>query len=75
MDNIDDAYERGGRGDVRGALEQLLAFTEASLPALETFEASNPNEEVALEDAVEIAELARDGAREALEVVPQTERR
>lgn len=75
MDNIDDAYERSGRGDVRGALEQLLAFADASLSALGAFDPSNENEEVALEDAIEIGELARDGAREALDVVPQTERR
>ncbi len=75
MDNIDDAYERGGRGDVRGAIEQLFEFTGASLPALGNFEPSNENEEVALEDAIEIAELARNGASEALDVVPQTERR
>jgi hypothetical protein len=75
MGNIDDAYERGGKGDVREALENLLEFTESTLPALGTFEPANEGEEIALEDAIEIAELARDGAAEALDVVPQTERR
>lgn len=75
MSNIDDAYERGGKGDVRKALESLLEFTETTLPALRTFEPANENEEIALEDAVDIAELAREGASEALDVVPQTEQR
>lgn len=73
MDNIDDAYERR-RGDVRDPLEELKEFTEETLPLLHTFEPKNGNEEIALEDAIEIAELARDGAEEALEIVPKTER-
>lgn len=74
MDNIDDAYERG-RGDVRESLEILLAFTRDTIPALGEFAPENGAEEVALEDALEIAELAQDGATEALNVVPRTERR
>ncbi len=74
IDNIDDAYERG-RGNVRRPLEDLLEFTEDTIPNLREFSPGNRDEEVALEDALEIAELARDGASEALEVVPRTEER
>jgi hypothetical protein len=73
MDNIDDAYERR-RGDVRGPLEDLKEFLEETLPLLRTAAPENLDEEIALEDAIEIAELARDGAAEALEIVPKTER-
>ena len=74
MDNIDDAYERD-RGDVRKPLENLLEFVENTIPALGVFSPDDDNEEIALEDAIEIAELARDGATEALDIVPQTEER
>ena len=74
MDNIDDAYERD-RGDVRKPLENLLKFVENTIPALGEFSPDDDNEEIALEDAIEIAELARDGATEALDIVPQTEER
>ncbi len=74
MDNIDDAYERD-RGDVRKPLENLLKFVENTIPALGEFSPDDGNEEIALEDAIEIAELARDGATEALDIVPQTEER
>ncbi len=74
MDNIDDAYERD-RGDVRRPLENLLEFVETTIPVLREFSPDNNNEEIALEDAIEIAELARDGATEALDIVPQTEDR
>ena len=74
MDNIDDAYERD-RGDVRKPLENLLEFVENTIPALGEFSPDDGNEEIALEDAIEIAELARDGATEALDIVPQTEER
>ena len=74
MDNIDDAYERD-RGDVRKPLENLLEFVENTIPALGEFSPDDDNEEIALEDAIEIAELARDGATEALDIVPQTEER
>ena len=74
MDNIDDASERG-RGDVRRPLEELLEFTQDTIPILRAFSPENRNQEIALEDAIEIAELARDGASEALDVVPRTEER
>lgn len=74
MDNIDDAYERD-RGDVRKPLENLLEFVENTIPVLGEFSPDDGNEEIALEDAIEIAELARDGATEALDIVPQTEER
>jgi hypothetical protein len=73
MDNIDDAYEFS-RGDVRDSLEALKAFTEETVPLLLAFATQNEDEEITLEDAIEIAELARDGAEEALDIVPQTER-
>ncbi len=74
MDNIDDAYERG-RGNVRRPLEELLEFTQDTIPILREFSPRNRDQEIALEDAIEIAELARDGASEALDVVPRTEER
>jgi len=72
MDNIDDAWERG-RGDVRPPIESLKEFVETTIPILEEYAPRNADEEVALEDAIDIAELAREGADAALEVVPKTE--
>lgn len=69
MDNIDDAYERR-RGDVREPLEELKEFTEKSIPLLKRFEPENPFEEDALTDAIEQAELALEGATEALKTIP-----
>ena len=71
MDNIDDAYERK-RGDVRGPLEELKQFTETTIPLLKRFEPETSREKSALQDALEQAELALEGATSALEIVPKT---
>jgi hypothetical protein len=71
MDNIDDAYERK-RGDVRGPLEELKQFTETTIPLLKRFEPETFREKSALQDALEQAELALEGAKSALKIVPKT---
>jgi hypothetical protein len=71
MDNIDDAYERK-RGDVRGPLEDLEKFTEKTIPLLKRFEPETSREKSALSEAIEQAELALEGAKSALKIVPKT---
>ena len=71
MDNIDDAYERK-RGDVRGPLENLKKFTEQTIPLLRRFEPETSREKSAINDALEQAELALEGAESALKIVPKT---
>ena len=71
MDNIDDAYERK-RGDVRGPLENLKKFMEETIPLLKRFEPETSREKSAINDALEQAELALEGAESALKIVPKT---
>jgi hypothetical protein len=73
MSNLDDAYTR--KFDIREPLEKLEEFARTTLPLVETFEAKNQAERVALEEAVDKANEALTGAKEALELVPKTERK
>lgn len=71
MDNIDDAYERK-RGEVRGPLEELKEFTEEAIPLLKQFEPKTSREKSSLNHALEQVELALEGAKSALKVIPKT---
>ena len=73
MDNIDDAYERK-RGDVRPSVESLRDFSEITLNLLRDLSPESENEEIALEDAIEETQLAFEGAKKALEIIPRNER-
>jgi hypothetical protein len=73
MSNLDDAYTR--RLDIRQSLEKLEEFARTTLPLVEKFEGRNQAERIAAEEAVEKANEALTGAREALEIVPKTERK
>jgi hypothetical protein len=73
MGNIDDAYER--RFDVREALEGLEKYTNDMLPLLKKYQSKSPAEEAALLDAQDKTQEALDGAREAMQVVPKTEKK
>lgn len=73
MSNIDDSYER--KLDVRDSLEELEKFTRETMPMLEKFQPKNDSERATRENAVDKAKEARNGAKEALNVVPKTEKK
>ena len=74
MANIDDAYE-GRRGDVREALEDLEKFTVDTMPLLQKYKPRNSTDRTALEDAIDKARQAQTDARDALKIVPKTEKK
>jgi len=71
--NIDDAYSR--KLDVRDSLEDLAKFVGDTLPMLEKFKPKNDVERLALQDAVDKAKQAAADTKEALSVVPKTEKK
>jgi hypothetical protein len=71
--NIDDAYSR--KLDVRDSLEDLAKFVGDTLPMLEKFKAKNDVERLALQDAVDKAKQTAADTKEALSVVPKTEKK
>ena len=73
MNNIDDAYER--KFDVRGALEDLEKYTREALPLLNKYQSKSAVEEAALSDARDKTQEAMDGAKEAMQTVPKTEKK
>ena len=73
MTNIDDAYNR--RLDVRDSVEDLAKFTRDTIPLLEKFKPKNQTERAALQDAVDKATEASNEAKDALKVVPKTEKK
>jgi hypothetical protein len=73
MTNIDDAYNR--KMDVRDSVEDLVKFTRDTIPLLEKFKPKNQSERAALQDAVDKANQASSDAKEALKVVPKTEKK
>lgn len=73
MSNIDDSYER--KLDVRDPLEELEKFTRETIPLLEKFQPQTDGERAAMNDAVSRAKEALNGAKEALNVVPKTEKK
>jgi hypothetical protein len=73
MSNIDDAYSR--KLDVRDSIEDLAKFTRDTIPLLEKFKPKNQGERAALQDAVDKANEASNQAKDALKVVPKTEKK
>jgi hypothetical protein len=73
MTNIDDAYER--KLEVRESLEDLEKFARDTAPLLQKFQPKNDSERAALMDALAKAKDAEAGARDALNVVPKTEKK
>ena len=73
MSNIEDAYER--KFDVRKSLEDLEKFTRETLPLLEHYEPKDEAEKPTLVDSITKAKAAMDGAKDALEIVPKTEKK
>jgi len=73
MSNIDDAYSR--KLDVRDSVEDLAKFTRDTIPLLEKFKPKNQSERTALQDAVDKANEASNMAKDALKVVPKTEKK
>jgi hypothetical protein len=72
MDDIDDAYSR--KLDVRDALEQLSRYSKEQLPIVKSFQAKTAAESRAKDQAIEMTQKAIDDTREALEIVPKTEK-
>jgi hypothetical protein len=73
MNNIDDAYSR--RLEVRDSLEDLEKFTRETAPVLEKFQPKNNGEQIALSAAIDKAKEANSGAKEAMSIVPKTEKK
>jgi hypothetical protein len=70
---IDDTYSR--KLDVRDSLEDLSKFVRDTQPLLEKFKPKNESERLALEDAVEKAKQTAADTKEALTIVPKTEKK
>ena len=73
MGNIDDAYNR--RLEVRDSLEDLEKFTRETAAALGKFQPKNNGEQLALSEAIDKAKEANNGAKEAMSIVPKTEKK
>jgi Xaa-Pro aminopeptidase len=71
--NIDDAYRN--KLDVRDSLEDLAKFVRDTLPLLEKFKPKNDAERVAFEEAVDKAKQTAADTKEALNIVPKTEKK
>jgi len=70
---IDDTYSR--KLDVRDSLEDLAKFVRDTQPLLEKFKPKNENERLALEDAIEKAKQTAADTKDALNIVPKTEKK
>lgn len=73
MSNIDDAFNR--RLEVRDSLEDLEKFTRETVAVLGKFQPKNNGEQLALSDAIDKAKEANKGAKEAMNIVPKTEKK
>ena len=71
--NIDDAYSR--KLDVRDSLEDLAKFVRDTVPLLEKFKAKGDRERAALQDAIDKAKQTAADTKEALGIVPKTEKK
>jgi hypothetical protein len=71
--NIDDAYSR--KLDVRDSLEDLAKFVRETQPLLEKFKPKNAGERAAIEEAIEKAKQTAADTKEALSIVPKTEKK
>jgi hypothetical protein len=73
MTNIDDAYSR--KLDVRNPLEDLEKFLRETMPLVEKFQPKNDTERAAMDDAMDKAKEALNSTKDALGVVPKTEKK
>ncbi len=73
MTNIDDPYSR--KLDVRDSLEDLVKFTGQTIPLLEKFKPKNDSDRAAMQDAIDKATQAAADAKQALSIVPKTEKK
>jgi len=71
--NIDDAYSR--KLDVRDSLEDLAKFVRETAVLLEKFKPGNAGERAALQDALDKARQTGMDTKEALSIVPKTEKK
>src|SRR5262245_58765551 len=73
MTNIDDAYER--KLEVRDSLEDLDKFVRETIPVLGKFQPKTDNERFVLQEALDTATKAMSDVKEALSIVPKTEKK
>ena len=71
--NIDDAYSQ--KRDVRDPLEDLAKFIKDTLPLLQKYQPKNDSAKAALQDAIDKANQTAADTKEALSVVPKTEKK
>ncbi len=72
-DNIDDAYK--SKLDIRDSLEDLAKFVRDTVPLLEKYKPKNESARIALQDAVDRAKQVAADTKEALSIVPKTEKK
>ena len=72
-DNIDNAYSN--RLDVRDPLEDLAKFVRDTVPLLEKYKPRNEKARTALQDAIDKARQVEKDTKEALNIVPKTEKK
>jgi len=72
-DNIDNAYSN--RLDVRDPLEDLAKFVRDTVPLLEKYKPRNDKARSALQDAIDKARQVEKDTKEALNIVPKTEKK
>ncbi|MBI2149745.1 MAG: hypothetical protein HYU27_03965 [Acidobacteria bacterium] len=73
MENIDDAY--GRKLDVRDSQEDLEKFTRDTIPLLQKYKPRNAADRAAWEEAIEKARESQTAAKDALKIVPKTEKK
>jgi hypothetical protein len=73
MTNIDNAYNR--KLDVRDSVEDLAKFTRDTIPVLEKYKPKNTSERTALQQAIDKAKQTASDAKDALAIVPKTEKK
>jgi hypothetical protein len=71
--NIDDAYSQ--KRDVRDSLEDLAKFIKDTLPLLQKYQPKNESARAALQEAIDKANQTAADTKEALSVVPKTEKK
>ena len=71
--NIDDAYSR--KLDVRDSLEDLEKFTRETIPLLQKFKPRNNSDRAVLQLTIDKAAQALADTKEALKIVPKTEKK
>ena len=71
--NIDDAFSQ--KRDVRDPLEDLAKFIKDTLPLLQKYQPKNDSARAALQEAIDKANQTAADTKEALSVVPKTEKK